>query len=134
MNILDASALLAFLNNEKGALKVKGLFESARKDHDSVFIHQCNFIEVTYKSFKYIGISEAKNVLAMLSSPFFAVSNIMDDGIGYYSAYLKNLYPVSLADAIGLAFTKYMEGIFYTADKVLLNVAKTEGIPLELIR
>lgn len=135
MEILDASALLAFIKKEKGGESINRLFTQAYKEKFSVFIHQVNYIEVTKKLLKYFGEHETKKSLADLQQPFFGVSNFMDDRLATYTSWITSNYQnTSLADAIGLSFTKVMEGRFWTADSPLQAIAKKEKINLKLIR
>jgi len=46
---------------------------------------------------------------------------------------LKSCYDLSLGDAMGLAFTKIMDGVFWTRDKDLAPIAGKEGIGLRLL-
>ena len=132
--IIDASALLALLKNEKGAEKVKKIFEDAKKRKLSVIMHAVNFIEVVYKFRKFVGQETCNKILATFTDPFFSVLPFFDTTIYSYSAELKSKYHLSLGDSIGLAFTAVFKGKFYTCDKALKEIAEKEGINIEIIR
>lgn len=134
MEIVDASALLAFIKKEKGGELINKLFEDAAAKKYSVFIHQVNYIEVTKKLLKFFGEDETQKVLANLQQPFFGVSNYTDDRLAMHASWIATRKNISLADAIGLAFTKIMEGRFWTADTALKEVAAEQKIHLQLIR
>lgn len=134
IDILDASALLAFLKKENGYLVVQKMFKNALQQKNSVFIHQVNFIEVTRKILKLYGEGESKKILASLHQPFLGISNYMDDRQASYTSWIYLSANISLGDSIGLAFTKIMGGTFWTADKALQEIAKKENIRLRLIR
>jgi PIN domain nuclease of toxin-antitoxin system len=134
MEILDASALLALFNDEKGSLKVKELLVDAEGKKYSVFMHQINFIEVVNKCVRLVGESETKKILANLDEQVVGISNYMNGDLAGIATKIKTLYAISLADAIGLAFTKVMSGRFWTADKALGPIAENEKIRIKLIR
>ncbi|GEM_PF-714311 len=134
MEILDASALLAFLKKENGYKPVQNLLKQAQHQGGSVMIHQINYIEVVKKLLQYIGEHETKKVLADLKQPFLGVANYMDEDLATYATHMTSHAQISLADGIGLAFTKAMEGRFWTADKALKKIASELKIALVLIR
>lgn len=135
MEILDASALLAFLKKENGYQSVGKLFHDAYEQKFSVFIHQINYIEVAKKSLQYFGEAETKKALSSLEQPFFGVSNYFSDELATYTTlFLNPSAPLSLADRIGLAFTKIMAGRFWTADQALKIPAEKAKVVLQLIR
>ena len=80
-------------------------------------------------------MKKGKKLLASLDQPFFTVSNYFSDRLATYAMlFLNPSAPLSLADRIGLAFTKEMEGRFWTADKALKLPAMEAGIEFQLIR
>ena len=134
IEILDASALLALLKQEKGFLYVKKLLMDAEKNKFTVFIHQINFIEVIKKCIDLVGEKETKKVLANINKQLIGISNFMDDDLATVATRIKTNYAISLADAIGLAFTKVMEGRFWCADKALGPIAEKENIQIKMLR
>jgi predicted nucleic acid-binding protein len=134
INILDASALVAFIKKEKGYEKIEKLFLSAESRKESVFMHHVNFIEFLYKIRQIFTRNKCNEIISDLQTPFFGVMNYSDSEIGFYTGYLKSEYRLSLADAIGLAYAKNMDGRFWTADRLLLPVAEKEDIAVNLFR
>jgi predicted nucleic acid-binding protein len=134
MEILDASALIAFLRKEKGYLVIKDLLNDAIKNKYSVFLHQINYIEVVNRSLKLLGETETKNILAAFPQTLIGIANYMDDALASIATSIKSSYHLSMADAIGLAFAKKVDGRFWTADKALKPIADREKINLKLIR
>lgn len=134
MEILDASALIAFIKKEPGWKNIHKFLSEAEGKMESVFIHQVNYIEFLYKCSKLYEPQKVRHIIADLESPYLGVVNYFDSQLGFYSSYLKSHYPLSLGDAIGLAYTKTMGGRFQTADKALEPVAQKERIALSLIR
>lgn len=133
MDVLDSSALICLLKKEPGHHHISALFKKSKDGKQSVFISQTNFIEVVYFLLKKYGDKKTARTIASLKSPFLGISNYMDDDLALYASTLKFRYDLSLGDAMGLAFTKIMNGRFWTADKALVPIAKKESIPLRLI-
>lgn len=133
MILLDASAVLKFLKKEKGFEKVKRLFKDALKEKKSLFIYHVNFIEILYVLNKKVGRRKALETIGKLKSDLLGVCNLGEEDCSVYAAYLKAKYGLSLGDSCGLAFTKFMGGRFYSADKALQKIAKEEEIDFELI-
>ncbi len=134
MNILDTSVLLAFIKQEKGADVVKKVFEDAEKEKNSLFIHQINFIEFVYKCYQFYGVEKTHRIVADLQSPLLGIVNYMDTSLALFCSHLKAQYHLSLADGIGLAYAKIMDGTFWTADKALQGISTKENIKISLIR
>jgi len=134
IDLLDASALIAFIRKEKGYEKIEKLFLDAEKRHVSIFIHQINFIEFLYKIEQIYGHDTFRKIIADLQSPFLGVMNYMDSDLAMYCGHLKSKYHLSLADATGLSYSKIIEGVFWTGDRALLPVATEEKIELQLFR
>jgi len=133
MDILDSSALICLLKKEPGHQQVATLLKGAGSTKQTVFICQINFTEVVYFLLKKYGGDTTLKTIAGLRSPFLGVSNYMDSDLAFYAATLKSCYDLSLGDAMGLAFTKIMDGVFWTRDKDLAPIAGKEGIGLRLL-
>ncbi|MBU1953714.1 PIN domain-containing protein [Patescibacteria group bacterium] len=133
MDILDSSALICLLKKEPGHVQVSALLKKSGNSKQTVFICQINFTEVVYFLFKKYGEEKALKTIAGLRSPFLGISNYMDADLAFYAATLKAGYDLSLGDAMGLAFTKIMDGVFWTRDKDLAPIAGKEGISLRLL-
>jgi len=134
MNLLDASALLAFLKKEKGWENIEKLLSSSQKNGTSVFIHALNFVELIYKCEQIFGPKKTHQIIADLQSPFLGIINYLDTDLTLFVAHLKANYHLSLAEAVGLAHTKIMNATFWTADNALEDIAKKEKISFQSIR
>lgn len=135
MDLLDTSALLAYIKKEEGSEKVSELFKQATRESFTVFMHEINYIELIYKCFQFYGKTPTQKIIASLQSPFFAVVNWKEKQNEYYCAHLKYTYKnLSLADAIGLAFTKFTRGKFWASDQELEPIAKAEKIQIIMLR
>ena len=97
--LLDACALLAFLNEEfeKGYEKVKDLFDRAVKDEITLCMSLVNLVEVYYRTIQLKGLKTADAAMEPVKSlPIKFISNISDE-IYFETARCKALYPMSLA-------------------------------------
>lgn len=73
-------------------------------------------------------------MIAEFQTHFLGIVNFMDTNLAFFSGYLKAHYQLSLGDTIGLAYTKIMDGHFWTADRALEAIAIKENIRLTLLR
>lgn len=124
--VLDASALLALLQNEKGAAKVENAILN------QAVISTVNWSEVIQKSVaKNINIANLDSELKELGLSYFPFdikqAEIAADLWGY-----TKTYGLSLADRTCLALAIHLNIPVLTADKIWqqLNI----GVDIELIR
>ncbi|GHT89516.1 hypothetical protein FACS1894137_18900 [Spirochaetia bacterium] len=61
--VLDACALIAVLNAEEGAEKVRDLLEKADNGEVAVLMHRANLLEVYYDRWKAISVKVAEYTL-----------------------------------------------------------------------
>jgi len=127
--VLDACALLSFLNNESGSDIVNDLLIKAVDDEIDIFMNIINLIEVHYANIRSIGTDQAAAILEkILAAPIQIVPAVSDD-LFQQTARLKAFYKCSLADAIGLATAIELSGQFVTSDHHELKaVAENEDI------
>ncbi|MCL2410182.1 MAG: PIN domain-containing protein [Treponema sp.] len=128
--ILDACALLAFLNDEEGAGKIEDLLERSASDV-SISISIVNLLEVYYGELHDKGSNIAQIVLDVVQHYSIKVVNTISEYAFQEAARLKATYKMSLADCIGLATAIELSGEFVTSDHHELDVvAKNEPIPI----
>jgi len=130
MYVLDACALLSFLNNEPGSDIVDNLFVNAVDDKTAVYMNIVNLIEVHYANIRSLGADLAAVILdTILAAPIQVVS-VFSDTLFQQSSRLKAVYKCSLADAIGLATAIELSCQFVTSDHHELEaVSENESIP-----
>ncbi len=123
--VLDASALLALLNAEKGAAIVQDLLPDA-------VISAVNLAEVVTR-LSAVGmpenaIRESLSILGLQSIPF-------DDEQAFQAGFIYSIgqaYGLSLGDRACLALARTTDAIAVTADRAWENLAL--GITIQLIR
>jgi PIN domain nuclease of toxin-antitoxin system len=114
--ILDACALIAFLNEENGGEKVNKIIIDAYNYQAYLNMNVFNLLEVYYGLYRVEG--EQKSLL-MLNEIFELPINIIyriKTSVFYEAARLKATYKISLADSIVLAEASVSGGLLLTSD------------------
>jgi uncharacterized protein len=110
--VLDACALIAFLNDEEGAEKIEELLRLAERKERALLLHEINFLEIYYGVYRDEGNQMADHVWDKILCLPVEVIRGLESAVFQEAGRLKALYAVSLADSIALA------------------EAKTRGVPL----
>ena len=109
--VLDSYALLAYLENEAGALQVKSLLSQAETGPSRLWMSIVNLGEVLYITERERSLAYSRNVLAAVEQ--LPVDMIIADRTHTLSAaHIKARFPLSYADAFAAA------------------LAQTKGVPL----
>jgi len=114
--ILDACALLAFLNDEEGAEKIEDLLNKSGTGDVSVSMSIINLLEVYYGELRDKGTEIAQIVLDMVQHYSINIINTVSEQVFNEAARLKAAYKISLADCIGLATAIEQSGQFVSSD------------------
>jgi predicted nucleic acid-binding protein len=114
--VLDACALLAFLDKENGWDCVDTLLQSAEKGETAVSINIINLYEVYYKRIKKAGLDAANTFLAIFKDMAVEVVFIQVDRVFAEAARFKTKYQMSLADSFALATALCRGAVLVTAD------------------
>jgi PIN domain nuclease of toxin-antitoxin system len=111
--ILDACALIAFLNDEPGA----DVVEDALANVATVEIAAINLLEVAYDAVRKTGRPEAASeVLRDVEDLPITIHRLVDDEMIRRAAYFKTHFRISLADSIALAFSEQSNSPLMTSD------------------
>jgi predicted nucleic acid-binding protein len=134
--LLDACALLALLNNEKGADVVSGLFDSARRGEITLSVNAANLIEVYYDRIRMHGHELADSIIrGIYDDAPISVIEELNPTIVREAAYFKAVGKMSFADAILVATARYTGATVVTCDHVELEpIERQEQIPFLWIR
>ena len=128
--VLDACALLAFLNDEEGADVIEKFLEQPATDDASVSMSIVNLLEIYYGELRDKGADVAQIVLDMVHHYSINITNTISKQVFHEAARLKATYKISLADCIGIATSLELSGQFVTSDHHELDViAENETIP-----
>jgi PIN domain nuclease of toxin-antitoxin system len=131
--VLDASALIAFLAMEQGALVVR----QALRDTSSVcYAHAVNLCEVYYHVARIRDLPTAARASQLLAAAGVIVREDMDSVFWQDAGQLKAMLArVSLADCFCLALARRTGGEVLTADHHEFDALVPQGIcPIRFIR
>lgn len=126
--VLDACALLAFLNNEPGADKVEELLKRARKKEITLYVHAINLLEIYYGLYREEGEKAAEEFLDLTRELPLKVKRRISSRFVREAGRLKANYKLSLADAIAVAGANLYHGKIVTADHHELGVLSESGL------
>ena len=133
--VLDACALIAFLNDEPGAEKVEHLLRLSATEDTQLVMHKINLLEIYYDTYRAKGKDVADEMLKAVRRLPIIVDDSLDDNIFFESARLKATYKISLADSIALALSVTRKASIVTADHHEFDkIEKKEKILFEWIR
>jgi predicted nucleic acid-binding protein len=127
--VLDACALIAFLNKESEAIKVKSLFERTNTEDISIFISVFNLIEVYYDFIKKHGeVEQADEIMRDIDELPIEIIKTVSHAVYRETARLKGFYRISLADAVACATAKSLGATLITKDGEIRAVEQAENL------
>ena len=124
--ILDACALIAFLQKETGWERVKEILLRARENTAILQMHAFNLLEVYYDMYRNIGKDKAIEELRMIRRLPIEFNVSLVDEIFMEAGRLKATYRISLADAIVLAQASITGGVILTSDHHEFDVIESK--------
>jgi len=133
--VLDACALIAFLNNEAGADVVEELLRKSNLQEPNLFLYRLNLLEVYYGIYREVGPQISEQVLEKIRAlPVTEVTEITQE-VFLEAGRLKATYRLSLADSIAAAEAKARCASLVTADHHEFDlIATREDIAFRWIR
>jgi PIN domain nuclease of toxin-antitoxin system len=130
--VLDASAMLAYLNGEPGSVVVDRLLRDPQHD---CYAHAINLCEVYYDFMRRADEPTAEQAIADLLSVGVNERDDLDPAIWREAGKLKAGRRLSLADALGLSLTQRLGAEFVTSDHHELDaLASTAAYAILFIR
>jgi len=127
--ILDACAVLAFLDGEEGAIAVKELLDQARNNHITITMNAANLIEVYYDRIRNVGIERADAVIQDIYETFpVTIIETLNPAIVREAARYKAAGKMSFADTILVATAVYTGATIVTCDHAELEPVEKQGI------
>jgi len=114
--VLDASALVAFLCDERGAEKVEEILRRAGENKIFLYMNKINVLEVYYGVYREDGKNKAEETNLKIRGLPIKITDILTDDIFKEAGRLKAKYKISLADSIALADAKTKDASLITAD------------------
>jgi len=114
--VLDACALIAFLNKEPGYEKVRNLMVGAELEEISVYMNSVNLLEVYYDKIKVSGLEAADVFLEAIYDSYIEVLEYENKDILRNAGILKSKYKMSLGDSFALSTAIYKQATIVTSD------------------
>lgn len=120
--VLDAWAVLAFLQKEKSAAdRVKQLLTAAEQNDIRLSISIINLGEVIYRIGKVKGEAQARETLDTIYLLPLQVVSVNDEAV-FAAVRFKMRYPISYADAFAVALAERLDAVLVTGDPELLDL------------
>ena len=113
--VLDACALIALTNQEKGAAIVADVVKQAHHGRIRLYMNRVNLYEVYYGFYREYGKDYALNVVENVEDSHILITEF-DREIFLEAGRLKATYKLSLADSIAVAQAIILRGSLLTAD------------------
>jgi predicted nucleic acid-binding protein len=121
--VLDAHALMVFLEEEPGFEKIEALFTSAVENDEPLLMSAVNLGEVFYIVHRECGAAKAEEIEALTRTlPLEIVA--ADWPLVREAALLKSGYRLSYADCFAAALAKINKAELVTGDKEFMSVEK----------
>ncbi len=122
-SLLDSYAILALLNDERGAEAVADLLRQAVEADAPLLVNEINVGEVYYIVAKHRSVDDAERVLHYLDTlPLEIVHNEYEHVLD--AARVKASYPLSYADAFAVATAVRLHATIVTGDAEFASVQK----------
>lgn len=113
--LFDSFALLAYLNNESGRLRVEAILEQAEKRQCRILMCMINLGEVLYTVERRRGFGAAQKTLMLSQSLPIKILEAKNDLV-LEAAHIKASHPLSYADAFVVAIAIQHKAIVLTGD------------------
>ena len=123
--VLDACAVLAYINNEIGADKVEQLLMSQQR----VFMASINLLEICYDMARRTGsLGEASHFYRLVTSWPIHIVDVLDEPLLIAAASFKMRGRLSLADAVALGLAKIKQAKLVTSDHHEFDTLEQAGL------
>lgn len=122
--VLDACALMAFLNDEPGAEVVAAILQ----DVPSVEMSAVNLLEIAYDTLRRTGDPEAgRELLEVVHQLPIKIHWEISHLVFHHAARLKASFRISLADAFALALAETLSAAVATSDHHEFDAIESNG-------
>jgi predicted nucleic acid-binding protein len=126
--ILDACALVAFLDHEPGWEKVDALIMQARAGDILLYMHMVNLLEVYYGMRRDKGPEVAQEILDYVERSAIQISDDVSIPLIREAGRFKIAYDMSLADTFVCASASLLSATLVTSDGELKPVETAEPV------
>jgi PIN domain nuclease of toxin-antitoxin system len=114
--VLDACAVIAFINDEEGAEIIEKILLGAVKKENKVIINKINLLEIYYNFSREYDNETLKEAYRRIISLPMEINDLLSDELFYEAARFKATYRISLADSIALAEASVRKAELLTSD------------------
>ncbi len=114
--VLDACAMIAFLNDEEGAQKVEQLLSQGDRAPNTLFIHEINLLEIYYGVYRDESKELAEQTYIKVRNMPIKVGTGLRKNVFKEAGRLKAISKISLADSVALAEAKIRRIPLVTCD------------------
>jgi uncharacterized protein len=114
--LLDACAVIAYLNDEEGADKVEELLWQSDERSSLLFMHEVNLLEIYYGVYRDEGEELAEETYHKVINLPIKIVEGLRKSVFKEAGRFKAIYSVSLADSIALAEAKVKRIPLVTCD------------------
>jgi predicted nucleic acid-binding protein len=127
--ILDACALIALFDDEKGADIVEDLFDQARNSQITLTMNAANLIEVYYDRIRKVGAEQADATIKKIYDTFpVTIIETINPDIVREAAWFKAEGKMSFADTILVATAVCIGATVVTCDHAEFDPVEKQGI------
>jgi len=121
--ILDACAMLAYLNNEHGVEVIGEVLEKGNRDEAKIFITAMDLAEIYHIVLKKEGRDKAlKTILLIKNLPVECVG--LDEPLLMLAGEIRMQFPLTLGDALVAAVAKTKKAKLITGDSDFKSLEK----------
>lgn len=125
--VLDASALIAYFNDEQGAGVVEQLIQQVEDNVVEIFVASVNLYELYYDATKRSSISKAEEIIGGVYELPITVVEKIDFGLMRYAALFKVKHRMSLADSIALGLARQLGAKVVSSDHHEFDMVAASG-------
>lgn len=125
--VLDSFALLAHLEGEAGALRVRSALEAAAQGTARVFVSMLNVGEVVYITERERGLIEAQIALSAVEQLPIQILDATRERV-LAAAHIKSAHALAYADAFAVAAAQEMGATILTGDPEFKSVETLASI------
>ncbi|MBI5823230.1 MAG: type II toxin-antitoxin system VapC family toxin [Chloroflexi bacterium] len=125
--ILDAFAVMAYIQGEPSAQRVKKILQDAKQNKCHVYISIINVGEILYNVERNKGMASAQDILTLLQGLPIEILPA-DNQTVLAAAHIKANYPISYADAFVVVAAQKINGIIMTGDPEFEEVTELAQI------
>jgi len=125
--VLDACALIAFINKETGFDNINSLMNKAVDKKILLMMNQVNLFEVYYRVIKAYGKNTANGVLELVRKLPINIICGLSHNVMEEAGRMKMTYNMSIGDSIAAAESMVANGMLVTSDHKDFGEAEQAG-------